>query len=104
MGITMKQVSDTSKTYDDLVGFKAKENVKINLATFLGDETDDKPEVKPKKVDPEYPDDWQNLFVNFTSEEQYRKFMLLIGEVPAMNLKVVKFSKTKDNGIMNFFE
>ena len=100
----MKQVSDTSETYDDLVGFKAKENVKINLATFLGDETDDKQDIKPKKVDPEYPEDWQNLFVNFTSEEQYRKFMLLIGEVPALNLKVVKFSKTKDNGIMNFFE
>lgn len=100
----MKQVSDTSETYDDLVGFKAKENVKISLSTFLDEESDDRPEIKPKKVDPEYPEDWQNLFVNFTSEEQYRKFMLLIGEVPALNLKVVKFSKTKDSGIMNFFE
>lgn len=100
----MKQVSDTSKTYNDLVGFKAKENVKISLSTFLDEESDDRPEIKPKKIDPDYPEEWQSLYVNFGTEDQYREFMLLIGEVPAMNLKTLNFSKNKNNGIMDFFE
>lgn len=98
------EVSDTSKTYDDLVGFKAKENIKIDLSTFLDQEMDNNPEIKPKKVDPDYPEDWQNLIVNFSSEKHYQKFMLLIGETPAINLKIVRFSKNKNNGIMDFFE
>ena len=100
----MKQVSDTSKTYDDLVGFKAKENVKISLSTFIDEEGDDRPEIKPKKIDPDYPEEWQSLYVNFGTEDQYREFMLLIGEVPIMRLKTVNFSKNKNNGIMDFFE
>lgn len=100
----MVDVRDTSEDYDDLVGYKAKENIKIDLATFLDEETDDKPKVPPRKIDPDFPEEWQNLYVNFTDQETFVKFMALIGEPPAPKTKKVVFSKNRDNGILGFFD
>jgi len=97
------QIKDTSKDYDDLVGYKAEELVKSSsLSPFLKEESEFKPEILPKPVDPEFPEDWQNLYLNFTNEEDYIKFMKKIDEVPIPSLKKFVYSRVKDNGILNF--
>lgn len=100
----MKQVSDTSKEYEDLIGFKAKETTPVSLAEFLGEEVDAKPKIKPKPVDKDFPEDWQNLFVNFRSEEDYINFMKLIGYIPDPKTSVFVYTKKKQNGLLDFME
>ena len=34
-------IRDTSKDYDDLVGFKAKENILVNLSEFIGEQIEE---------------------------------------------------------------
>lgn len=52
----MVEVRDTSKDYDDLVGYKAKENIKTNLGVFLGEEQiTEKPEIDKPDVNPDFP-------------------------------------------------
>lgn len=100
----MVEVRDTSEDYNDLVGYKAKENIKIDLATFLDEESDDKPKVPPRKIDPEFPEEWQNLYVNFVNVELYHKFMILIGEQPTEKTRTIVFSKNKTEGVLGFFD
>jgi hypothetical protein len=96
-------VNDTSANYDDLVGYKAPENKKVTLSTFFGEAEDTKHEIKPKPVDPDYPEDWQNLHVNFFTFEDYVTFMKLIDEAPLPKLKTLVYKKDKDDGILDFF-
>lgn len=98
----MTEVPDTSIDYEDLVGYKAKETVPTDLSLFLGEQQEHKPQIKPRPVDPNFPEDWQNLFVNFRSEKDYMEFMKLIDEVPGPKTNVVIFSQEKSDGILNF--
>jgi hypothetical protein len=100
----MKQVRDTSLDYDDLVGYKAKETIKVDLADFIGVESEKKSEVPTRKIDPDFPEDWQNLYVNISNQEMFLTFMNLIGEQPSPKTKILIFSKNKNNGILGFFE
>lgn len=97
-------VKDTSKDYDDLVGYKAEENQATDLSDFLDIESDNKPKIRPKPVDPEFPEEWQDLYVNFLCQEDYINFMKLIGEIPGPKIKTVVFQKEKDDGLLAFFE
>lgn len=99
----MPEVRDTSVDYEDLVGYKAKETIPTDLSLFLGEQAEHKPHIKPKPVDPDFPEEWQNLYVNFRSEKDYIEFMKLIDEVPGPKTNTVVFSKEKDDGILNFF-
>ena len=99
----MSEVRDTSIDYEDLVGYKANETSPTDLSLFLGEQTEHKLNIKPKPVDPDFPEDWQNLYVNFRSEKDYIEFMKLIDEVPGPKINTIVFSKEKDNGILNFF-
>ena len=99
----MTEVRDTSIDYEDLVGYKAKETVPTDLSLFLGEQTEHKLHIKPKPVDPDFPEDWQNLYVNFRSEKDFIEFMKLIDETPGPKINTVIFSKEKDNGLLNFF-
>lgn len=96
------QVRDTSVDYDDLVGYKAKETVPSDLSSVLGEQQDLKPKIKPKPVDPEFPEEWQNMYVNFRSEEGFVEFMKLIGHTPGPKVSTVVFKKETDNGLLNF--
>lgn len=97
------EVKDTSKDYDDLVGYIAEENKPTDLSNFLGEKQEYKPTVKPKPLDPEFPEDWQSIYVNFRCMEDYIEFMKLIGEVPGPKIRKLTFSNQKDNGILDFF-
>lgn len=97
------EVRDTSQDYDDMISYKAKENIRTDLSVFFGEETDQRPIVPPKKIDPDFPEQWQSLFVNFRSHEDFVKFMKLIDEVPSPKTKDLVFKANKDNGILNFF-
>jgi hypothetical protein len=103
MGYKMR-VKDTSKEYEDLVGFKAPESQPIDLSSFIEEDSEHKPNIKPKPVDPDYPDDWQKLYVNLNCMEDYVKFMELIGEFPGPKIKKIIFNSKKNNGLLNFFE
>jgi hypothetical protein len=98
------EIKDTSKDYEDLIGFKSKETIPVSLAEFLGEEIDTKPRIKPKPVDKEYPEDWQNLFVNFRSEEDYIQFMKKINKNPDPKTSVFVYTKDKQNSILDFME
>ena len=97
------KIADTSKNYDDMVGFKSEENLPTDLSIFIGDEEENKPQIKPKPMDSDYPEQWQSLFVNVNSKEDYIKFMNLIGEIQGPKTKKIIFKKEKDNGLLNFF-
>jgi len=97
------KVADTSKDYDDMVGYKAEENLPTDLSSFLGEDSNQDPQIRPKPVDPEFPEPWQSIFVNFRSKDDYIKFMHLLGEVPGPKTKKLTFQTEKDNGILDFF-
>lgn len=100
-------VKDTSKDYDHMIGYVSEENLNTgSISEFLGEEEKEyKPQVKKKEVDPEFPEDWQKLYVNFTSLEQYYEFMHEIGEKPVPKLLHVIYKQTQDNvGILGFLE
>ena len=98
----MTNVRDTSVDYEDLVGYKAKETIPTDLASFLGEQAEHKPYIKPKPVDPEFPEEWQNLYVNFTSEGEFLEFMKAIGQPIGPKTSVLVFSKERDDGILGF--
>ena len=101
--VNMETLPDTSTEYDDLVGYVADENVPNDLSTFIGDKTNNEPKVKQKAVDPDFPEEWQNLYVNFDCLEDYAEFMNKIGEVPVPKLRSLVYQQEKDNGILDFF-
>jgi hypothetical protein len=97
--------NDTSADYDDLVDYIAEENKPSNLKIFLDEDDDEEYRlaVKAKEPDKDFPEKWQNLYVNFRDFEDYKKFMLLIGKKPLPNLKDFVFSKEADDeGIFSF--
>ena len=98
----MTNVRDTSVDYDDLVGYKAKETIPTDLSSFLGEQVEHKPYIKPKPVDPDFPEEWQNLFVNFTSEGELAEFTKAIGQPIGPRTSVMVFSKDQDDGILGF--
>lgn len=101
----MKQYDrDTSVDYEDLVGYVAEENVVNTLDEFLGGEkVEYKPTVARKKVDAEFPEPWQHLYINFETEQDYINFMFAIDEkpVPKLNTMVYK-GNSQDNGLLDF--
>lgn len=103
---TMKEYTkDTAAEYDDMVGYVADDNLPKNLAEFLGEKTEYKPTVKPKNPgSKEFPEQWQTIMVNFRSMEDYRDFMLMIGEKPVPKLKdiVYKAGREEDSGLLTF--
>lgn len=100
----MKEPINTAETYDDLVGFVNEQNLKSDLSEFLDEEYEYKPSIKPKKFDPEYPEQWQTLLINFSTLDDYRTFMDLMGEFPDRKLKVFHYSEVKTKStLMDFF-
>ena len=102
-------VKDTSKDYEHLLDFKNEdlEVSKINVIEDLGDE-DASEEIKPKKVDPNYPEDWQNLVVNFRTFDDYVIFMEKLNSKPVPGLKTLIFDRHDYTGdkitILDFME
>lgn len=95
---------DTAKEYDDLVGFVAEENIENTLADFLGETQEYKPQVKPKPVNSDFPEEWQRLIVNFDSLENYNKFMNTIGYIADLKVKTLVFEKNQTTNILDFLE
>lgn len=96
-------VRDTSEDYEDLVGFVAEDNLPVDLGEFIDDTSEYKPKVQPKKVNPEFPEEWQSVYVNFFSFEQYADFMSKIGQAPLPKLKQLVFTSDEKTGLENFF-
>lgn len=95
---------DTSEDYEDLVGYVSENSRKSTLSEFVGIEEEYLPEIKPKSVDPEFSEQWQTIYVNFKSIEDYKNFMILAGQRPVPRLKEFVYSSRKDDeGLMNFF-
>lgn len=99
----MPEVRDTSVDYDDLVGYKAKEAIPTDLSPLLGGQSEYKHHIKPKPVDPEFPEEWQNLFVNFRTQRDLNEFMKLTGIIVGPTSSSMVFNKDQDDGILNFF-
>lgn len=100
----MSEVKDTSADYETLVGHINEANIESTLADFIDEVYEYKPSVKPKKLDPAYPEDWQNLQVNFPTMEDFISFMKKLEEFPNPKMKDFAFSKdkSKDN-LLSFF-
>ena len=99
---------DTSKDYDAMIGYVAEENLnKASLDSFIGieEEQEYRPEVKKKQVDSEFPEDWQNMWVNFRNMDDYTEFMNKIGSSPSPRLREVVYEQPGSNtGIFGFME
>lgn len=101
-----QQIRDTSVDYEDLVGYVSEENKISTLDEFLGAEkVEYKPQVARKKPDPEYPEPWQSLYINFETEQDYIEFMFAIDEKPVPKLNTVVYKGvSKDKGLLDFLE
>lgn len=100
-------VKDTSKDYDHMIDYVAEQHINDgSLVEFLGeDKKEYKPEVKKKDLDPEFPESWQRLYVNFKTMEDYYDFMNKIDEKPMPKLKYVIYKSSQDDvGIFEFLE
>ena len=97
-----KKVKDTSKDYDDLVGYKAKETEKTTLSVFLDEEPDTTPDIWVRPKNPDFPEQWQSVFANFTCFEDYVAFMKIIDEAPISKLTSIVYRKEKDGGVLKF--
>jgi|AntAceMinimDraft_13_1070369.scaffolds.fasta_scaffold12685_2 hypothetical protein len=98
---------DTSEEYEDFVGYVSADNLSKNsLGDFLGDVPEEyKPSVKPKNVDPEFPEEWQSLFMSFDTEEDVKEFVKQSGIVVSPKTKTIIYETENDNsnsGIFNF--
>lgn len=102
----MIDVKDTSQDYEHLIDYVSEENLnKSSLDKFLDIETEYKPEVKAKKVDPEFPEEWQTLYVNLWTFEDYVKFMNVIDSKPVPKLsKLVYECPENRTSILDFLE
>lgn len=99
----MTKVRDTSKDYDDMVEFKARP-VKSDLTEVFEIDDDDDRELPVKITDPNFPEQWQNLYVSLRSEEDYIAFMKRIDEAPLPNTKSIVFTRVKSKGLLGFLE
>jgi hypothetical protein len=103
-------VKDTSKDYDAMIGYVAEENInKTSLDEFFDEVPTEpkeyRPEVRKKEQDAEFPEDWQKLWVNFNSMEEYTEFMNKIGSKPVPKLKHLIYEQPGTNtGIFGFME
>lgn len=95
---------NTADEYEDLVGYISEDNLPNNsLADMLDIAEEYKPKVKPKTVDPEFPEQWQDIYINFNSLDEYAKFMTLIGEVAHPKLKEFVYNpRGNETSIFNF--
>lgn len=99
---------DTSSDYEDLVDFISdinKQKVSSGLGDFIDAEMEDyKPSVKPKYVDPEFPESWQTLIVNIEHESDFAEFTRLSGIVitPRINETIYE-TDVNSVGILDFF-
>lgn len=95
---------DTASEYDDLVGYISEDNLpNQGLSELLDMQEDYKPKVRPKSVDPEFPEPWQDIYVNFNSLDEYAKFMTEIGEAPHPKLKEFVYNPhDTETSILNF--
>lgn len=98
-----EKLKDTSKDYDDLVGYESNKFVHTDLSAFLG-ESEDKQKrlIKPKPSDPEFPESWQTIIMNFRNEEDYIEFMKLIDNAPVPRLSSLVYTKKQNKGVLDF--
>lgn len=101
-------VKDTSADYDDMVGYSAEIQADADLSKFLGedddsDESDNRPYIKPTNVDPEYPEQWQTIHINFSTFDDYVAFMQKLGKQPLAKLKPMIYQRNEDQGVAAFF-
>jgi hypothetical protein len=82
---------DTSKEYEDLVGYVAEENLEPSLADMLGEDVEYNPTAKKVERDSEFPEPWQTMKVNFRCMEDFVEFMELVGGKPVPRLKKFVF-------------
>lgn len=100
-----KKINDVASDYDDMVGYISEDNIPNNLKSFFGEELDDyKPAVKTKPKDPEFGEQWQDIYINFECIEDYRDFMAVMGEKPVPKLNEYVYTKDRDSmpSIFNF--
>jgi hypothetical protein len=97
---------DTAAEYEDLVGYIAQENLPNNhLSMLLGMQEDYKPKVKPKSVNTEFPEKWQNMYLNFRNQKDYIDFMNKIGYTPTPRLKEFIYNpNNNEQNILDFLE
>lgn len=95
---------NTAEDYDDLVGYISEDNLpNNNLAELLDIAEDYKITVKPKTVDKEFPEQWQDLYVNFNTIGEFAKFMTIVGEAAHPKLKEFIYSSDgSETNILNF--
>ena len=106
-----KKVKDTSKTYNDYIGWIHDEHLNpSSLDEFLEEsekeeEKEYKPEVRKKEIsDPEFLEDWQKLWVNFECFEDYAEFMSKMDLKPTPKLKEIIYTTPGiSTGVENFF-
>jgi hypothetical protein len=97
---------DTSEEYEDFVGYVSEDNIsKQSLSEFFGEEQEEyRPSVKPKTVDPEFPEDWQKLFIAFESDADIREFTRRTGIIiTPKTTSTIYETKTETVGLLNFF-
>jgi len=99
------KVKDTSLDYETMLEYSDEENIIDNLDEFLGEESDTKLKVAPRKINKEFPEPWQTITMNFPTEEDYVEFMLKADEkpMPKLNKFVYKAGRT-DTGLLGFLE
>lgn len=93
---------NTAETYDDMVGYISEDNLPKDLGQFIGLESEYTPTVKEKNLDPDFAEEWQNLYVNFRDEEGYIEFMRLIGEIPSPKVRPIIYNPGDSKGILAF--
>jgi hypothetical protein len=98
-------IKDTSSDYEHMLGYISEENInKGSLSDFLELEIEEyRPEVKTKKKDPEFPEEWQSLLVSFRNEKDYARFMQMIDHTPSPKLQSLIYERPgNQNNIFNF--
>lgn len=102
-----KYETDTSEEYEDFVGYVSEDNLsKSSLGEFFGDEQEEyKPSVKPKGIDPDYPEDWQKLLISFETEDDIKEFTRKSGVVIGpKTTSAIYETDTGSVGLFNFLE
>lgn len=108
-------MKDTSKTYDDMIGFKENKNKPSNLSEFFNEDEEELSVEEAWKLHwidmPEYQNTdngkvKKQLIVNFRNEEDIQSFAKILGVYVGPKTKSIYFplEDKEQNGLMRWID
>lgn len=90
-------IDDVADEYDDMVGYESDLNLAGDLSVISGVEKETTPKIGKPKKNEVFSEDWQMLYINFETEEDYIKFMKTRDMPPLKKIQEMIYNDDKSD-------